>query len=496
MIASTPTCDTSNWFNFVCSAIQTHDQSGLVGPLVQHLLSAISIFIVIYLIGRLTRMLVLWTMRRGKADRQVRTLVRNLITVTTYVVAVISALVVYGVNVAVILTAAGVGTVAIGLAFQDLLRNVLAGIWLLLEQPFRLGDTITVMDQTGAVQNITLRTTTLRTGIGELAILPNLTVFTGIVINTTHYDTRRLTVGVRIRVDTDLTELMRRAREAVETVPGIEAQAVDRLRTHARPRSAVAAVPFLGRSARAGSRRSDSRSGRETVGGCRGRSRPRSARAGQRKLGSQKVDGESVNTSQQIVVVRHGETEWSRIQRHTGRSDLPLTAEGRKQAESLITALAGLQFAEVFVSPLLRARQTCEIAGFADRAVIEPDLIEWDYGVYEGLDEHGDPGDAPRLDSLPRRRHRRRDDRRRRCARLARHHSRSGDRRKRAAVRTRPPAANHHGAVARISRSSRAAPATRNCVTVDARLRARVDRAAQLERPARSLIGLRRCGAL
>ena len=143
-------------------------------------------------------MLVLWAMSRSKADRQVRTLVRNLITVTTYVVAVISALVVYGVNVAVILTAAGVGTVAIGLAFQDLLRNVLAGIWLLLEQPFRLGDTITVMDQTGAVQNITLRTTTLRTGVGELAILPNLTVFTGIVVNTTHYDTRRLTVGVRI----------------------------------------------------------------------------------------------------------------------------------------------------------------------------------------------------------------------------------------------------------------------------------------------------------
>jgi small conductance mechanosensitive channel len=224
VIASTPTCDTSNWFNFVCNAIQTHDQSGLVGPFVQHLLSAISIFIVIYLVGRLIRVLVLWTMRRGKADRQVRTLVRNLITVTTYVVAVISALVVYGVNVAVILTAAGVGTVAIGLAFQDLLRNVLAGIWLLLEQPFRLGDTITVMDQTGAVQNITLRTTTLRTGIGELAILPNLTVFTGIVINKTHYDTRRLTVGVRIPVEGDLTELMQRARAAVETVPGIETQ--------------------------------------------------------------------------------------------------------------------------------------------------------------------------------------------------------------------------------------------------------------------------------
>jgi broad specificity phosphatase PhoE len=93
----------------------------------------------------------------------------------------------------------------------------------------------------------------------------------------------------------------------------------------------------------------------------------------------------SVDTSQRIVVVRHGETEWSRIQRHTGRSDLPLTATGREQAESLITKLAGLQFAAVFVSPLLRARETCEIAGFADRAIVDPDLIEWDYGAYEGL---------------------------------------------------------------------------------------------------------------
>jgi broad specificity phosphatase PhoE len=97
------------------------------------------------------------------------------------------------------------------------------------------------------------------------------------------------------------------------------------------------------------------------------------------------VETTPVNTSQRIVVVRHGETEWSRIQRHTGRSDLSLTATGREQAESLITKLAGLQFTAVFVSPLRRARETCEIAGFADRAVIDPDLIEWDYGAYEGL---------------------------------------------------------------------------------------------------------------
>jgi broad specificity phosphatase PhoE len=97
------------------------------------------------------------------------------------------------------------------------------------------------------------------------------------------------------------------------------------------------------------------------------------------------VETTPVNTSQRIVVVRHGETEWSRIQRHTGRSDLSLTATGREQAESLIKKLAGLEFAAVFVSPLRRARETCEIAGFADRAVVDPDLIEWDYGAYEGL---------------------------------------------------------------------------------------------------------------
>jgi small conductance mechanosensitive channel len=224
MIAAASTCDTSNWFNFVCNAIQRGDQSGLIGPFVEHLISAIAIFIVIYLLGRLTRMVVLWAMGRTKADRQVRTLVRNLITVTTYVVAVITALVIYGVNIAVILTAAGIGTVAVGLAFQDLLRNVLAGIWLLLEQPFRLGDVITVLDQTGAVQNITLRTTTLRTGLGELAILPNLTVFTGIVINTSHYDTRRLSVGVRLPVGADIADVVRHARAAVEKVPGVDGE--------------------------------------------------------------------------------------------------------------------------------------------------------------------------------------------------------------------------------------------------------------------------------
>jgi broad specificity phosphatase PhoE len=88
--------------------------------------------------------------------------------------------------------------------------------------------------------------------------------------------------------------------------------------------------------------------------------------------------------SQRVVIVRHGETEWSRIKRHTGRSDIPLTAEGQAQARTLGPALAGLTFAAVFVSPLQRARETSVLAGYGGVAVVDPDLVEWDYGAYEG----------------------------------------------------------------------------------------------------------------
>jgi len=86
-----------------------------------------------------------------------------------------------------------------------------------------------------------------------------------------------------------------------------------------------------------------------------------------------------------IYLARHGETEWSRSGRHTGRSDLPLTAHGEDEARRLAPRLAGRRFAAVFTSPSVRARRTAELAGFGDRALPDPDLLEWDYGRYEGL---------------------------------------------------------------------------------------------------------------
>ncbi len=86
-----------------------------------------------------------------------------------------------------------------------------------------------------------------------------------------------------------------------------------------------------------------------------------------------------------IVVVRHGETEWSMAGKHTGRSDPPLAAVGRRRATALAAALGGHDFERVLCSPLERARETCELAGFGLRAEICEDLREWDYGDYEGL---------------------------------------------------------------------------------------------------------------
>lgn len=96
------------------------------------------------------------------------------------------------------------------------------------------------------------------------------------------------------------------------------------------------------------------------------------------------MTGTAPAVERRVWLIRHGETEWARLGRHTGRTDIALTANGRAQARALGRRLTGHTFGLVLTSPLSRAAETAAIAGFGDAAVADPDLMEWDYGEHEG----------------------------------------------------------------------------------------------------------------
>ena len=97
------------------------------------------------------------------------------------------------------------------------------------------------------------------------------------------------------------------------------------------------------------------------------------------------MKGKSLKEPQVVYLARHGETAWSLSGQHTGLTDLPLTPRGECNARRLGDRLKGLELARVFTSPLQRAKRTCELAGFISRAEVDRDLVEWNYGEYEGL---------------------------------------------------------------------------------------------------------------
>jgi probable phosphoglycerate mutase len=97
------------------------------------------------------------------------------------------------------------------------------------------------------------------------------------------------------------------------------------------------------------------------------------------------VNAAAAGAPVEVVLVRHAQTDWSRDGRHTGLTDIPLSDDGRAAARALAGRLRGWRFERVLVSPLRRARETCELCGLGDRAEVLDELHEWDYGDYEGL---------------------------------------------------------------------------------------------------------------
>jgi probable phosphoglycerate mutase len=96
-------------------------------------------------------------------------------------------------------------------------------------------------------------------------------------------------------------------------------------------------------------------------------------------------DARVVAAPLRVYLIRHGQTAWSLTGQHTGRTDIPLTAQGEEEARQVEPLLRGVSFSQVFSSPLQRARQTCALAGLSTQMQVLDDLAEWDYGAYEGL---------------------------------------------------------------------------------------------------------------
>jgi small-conductance mechanosensitive channel len=199
------------------------------GPVLSRLIGAVVVLVAVVIAGRIVRWIVNRALSRTSADRQVRNLIHNLISVGTIVLAILGGLSALGLSVSVLVTSFGLTGLAVGLALQDLLRNVLAGIFLLVEQPFRIGDSISVGDLSGTVETIELRTTGIRTPDGRLAVMPNLNAFSGTVINNSAFPERRYSVSLWVPQGADLEGVLRGIREQLSGIPSVATDPAPRI---------------------------------------------------------------------------------------------------------------------------------------------------------------------------------------------------------------------------------------------------------------------------
>jgi len=182
---------------------------------------AILILVAFYLLARLVRLLADKELRRVKADPQVSLLVNRMVFLAALVVGVVAAFSELFGSPALVFGGFGFLALAFSLAFQDILKNFIAGLFMLLERPFRLGDEITVDNHTGIVENIEMRATTLRTNEGEQVITPNSLVYTGTIINRTRYPTRLFTLTAKVPNGVALDGLAEKLKEQLQGRPDI-----------------------------------------------------------------------------------------------------------------------------------------------------------------------------------------------------------------------------------------------------------------------------------
>src|SRR3989441_3370668 len=183
--------------------------------------AAVVILVAFYLLARFVRMLAGKELKRVNADPQVALLVNRMVFLAALVIGVVAAFSELFGSPALVFGGFGFLALAFSLAFQDILKNFIAGLFMLLERPFRLGDEITVDNHTGIVENIEMRATTLRTSEGEQVITPNSLVYTGTIINRTRYPTRLFTLTARVPSGVALDGLAEKLKEQIQSRPEI-----------------------------------------------------------------------------------------------------------------------------------------------------------------------------------------------------------------------------------------------------------------------------------
>ena len=183
--------------------------------------AAILILVAFYVLARLVRLLADKELRRVKADPQVALLVNRIVFLAALIIGVIVAFSELFGSPALVFGGFGFLALALSLAFQDILKNFIAGLFMLLERPFRLGDEITVDNHTGIVENIEMRATTLRTNEGEQVLIPNALVYTGTIVNRTRYPTRLFTLTARVPDSAVVDGLVDRLHEKLQSRPEV-----------------------------------------------------------------------------------------------------------------------------------------------------------------------------------------------------------------------------------------------------------------------------------
>src|SRR5437870_12780487 len=179
------------------------------------------LFLIMVVLASFVRRTARGQLKRVQVDPQVNLLVSRIVSLATVLLGVLLFFTVWLKNTALVFGGFGFFALAFSLAFQDILKNFIAGIFMLLERPFRLGDEITVDNHTGIVENIEMRATTLRTSEGEQVIAPNSLVYTGTIINRTRYPTRLFTLPAKLPSGVALDRLAEKIKEEIQRRPDI-----------------------------------------------------------------------------------------------------------------------------------------------------------------------------------------------------------------------------------------------------------------------------------